>query len=444
MNKNIFLILTAFLGTGFSAQVAKPIQVSGTSEIQNFNIVESSELSKIKLPDQNIAQKISTDENKKYSVSFNASQCGYYRAFRNHFYVCPNDKIEMNLSEDNTETTFAGSYSELNNYLLNASFPKAGSYLEAGKKIKEDIPLTISEIDNSKIKKLADLEKIQNLPNEVKNLEKIRIEADYINSILSLATYYPLVKNITDKNELESVNQEVKKHIDEIKIPANFLNVKYLALPHYEQIVPFLLEKSNPQNIGYQQLKDWKNAADLSLKMQRIKNKEEISALFNQEIKGIKNQQYRKVLTEIKTQLTSFGKGDLAKNFTAKDEKGKPQSLEQFRGKVIYLDLWATWCQPCLQEMPHYEELKEKFKDNPDIVFISLSIDDNEAVWKRNLERRKATGHQWIIPRSSLKDYNVVGVPRTITIDKDFRIVEFQGQTPSEEIKNDSLTKLLK
>jgi len=64
-------------------------------------------------------------------------------------------------------------------------------------------------------------------------------------------------------------------------------------------------------------------------------------------------------------------------NFTVKDLEGKEIDMNTFKGKVIFLNLWATWCGPCRAEMPSIQELYDKV-DHEKIVFVMLSLDQNE------------------------------------------------------------------
>jgi hypothetical protein len=85
--------------------------------------------------------------------------------------------------------------------------------------------------------------------------------------------------------------------------------------------------------------------------------------------------------------------------------------------------------------MPRLEEIKAKLKDNPNVVFLSLSIDDDKQVtnWKANVANRKAGGYQWQINRNKLNAYNLTTIPRTLFIDKNFRVVSMSAPLPSSK-----------
>ncbi len=70
------------------------------------------------------------------------------------------------------------------------------------------------------------------------------------------------------------------------------------------------------------------------------------------------------------------------------NSKGEHVSLEQFRGKVVFLNIWATWCPPCVAEMPGINKLFNELIDDKDIVFLMLSVDDDFSKAKRFKERK--------------------------------------------------------
>lgn len=111
-------------------------------------------------------------------------------------------------------------------------------------------------------------------------------------------------------------------------------------------------------------------------------------------------------------------------NFTIKDLKGNKISFDQYKGKVIFINLWATWCGPCKAEMPGIQSLSEKLKDNP-IEFVMLSIDKEAALPKvvTYLENNQYT-FPVFRPHGYLPDQlQVPSIPTTFIISKDGKIL---------------------
>ena len=79
------------------------------------------------------------------------------------------------------------------------------------------------------------------------------------------------------------------------------------------------------------------------------------------------------------TSSTSENKATQAFDFTAMDKDGKTVKLSDFKGKKVYINMWASWCGPCMREIPELEKTYQKLKDNKDIVFLSMtSPNDSE------------------------------------------------------------------
>ncbi|WP_433903659.1 TlpA family protein disulfide reductase [Sphingobacterium puteale] len=120
-------------------------------------------------------------------------------------------------------------------------------------------------------------------------------------------------------------------------------------------------------------------------------------------------------------------------DFTYPDVNGKMHSLSENLGKVVLLDLWATWCAPCLAEIPALEKL-EKELEGKDVVFISLSLDTDKAKWQNIVKQKQLSGVQLFSnsePRF-MQDYEVAEIPRYIVFDKNGKTVNFNAPRPSD------------
>lgn len=138
-------------------------------------------------------------------------------------------------------------------------------------------------------------------------------------------------------------------------------------------------------------------------------------------------------------------KGDMCPKFIFKDLDGKEVSLEQFKGKYVVIDVWASWCQPCKQEFPNLKKLEEKYKDK-NIVFVSISSDAQERRWRFELDflREKLNLQWWIAGNEQfMRDFEIAMLPRIILLDKKGRIAELKLPKPSDP-KFEKMLKMLK
>ncbi len=126
--------------------------------------------------------------------------------------------------------------------------------------------------------------------------------------------------------------------------------------------------------------------------------------------------------------------GRLSPDFKGVDIDGKQMSLRDFRGKYVYIDMWATWCGPCQKELPFLKKLEEKYR-NRNIVFVGLSIDADKAKWEARVKSGALAGTQLYIGKGSKfqSDYRISGIPRFILVNPNGRIVNPDMTRPSSE-----------
>ncbi|SOD19598.1 TlpA family protein disulfide reductase [Pedobacter xixiisoli] len=105
-----------------------------------------------------------------------------------------------------------------------------------------------------------------------------------------------------------------------------------------------------------------------------------------------------------------------------KDQNGKVVTLNELKGKVVFLNFWATWCPPCLAEMPSINKLYEKHKDNKDVVFILLDADSNFEKANGYMNARKYTMPVYQMASNVPEQIFAGSLPTTIVFDKQGRL----------------------
>ncbi len=126
--------------------------------------------------------------------------------------------------------------------------------------------------------------------------------------------------------------------------------------------------------------------------------------------------------------------GKPSPDFMGVDINGKQMSLKDFRGKYVYIDMWATWCGPCQKELPFLKKLAEKYKGR-NITFVGLSIDADKTKWEARVKSGALCGTQLYIGKGSRfqADYRISGIPRFILLDPNGRIVNPDMTRPSSD-----------
>lgn len=130
------------------------------------------------------------------------------------------------------------------------------------------------------------------------------------------------------------------------------------------------------------------------------------------------------------------------------DAKGKRFTLSDFKGKVVYVDVWASWCGPCRQQFPFSKQMHEKLTEEQrkKIVFLYISIDDTQEAWKKAMEQLQLPGeHGWSEGgwNSKVTQYfGIQAIPRYILINKEGKVVNPNAKRPSDEFILSELLRL--
>ena len=115
--------------------------------------------------------------------------------------------------------------------------------------------------------------------------------------------------------------------------------------------------------------------------------------------------------------------GQPAPDFTLHDPDGQAVSLSQFKGKVVLMDFWASWCSPCIADLGTLRKIKEQLAAQP-VVFLNVSLDANEAAWKRAIAKHQIQGVHVRSDGAVTQAYNVFVIPRYYLVDPQGLIVE--------------------
>ncbi|MFT7350838.1 MAG: thiol-disulfide isomerase/thioredoxin [Flavobacterium sp.] len=151
-----------------------------------------------------------------------------------------------------------------------------------------------------------------------------------------------------------------------------------------------------------------------------------------------KNAQLQKAIT-----------GKQSAGFDYENHKGGKTKLEDFKGKYVYLDIWATWCGPCRAEIPSLKKIEEKYHGkNIEFVSISVDVDKDHEKWQKFVSDKELGGVQLFADKNWMSDfiqsYGINAIPRFILLDPNGNVVSADANRPSDSKLQEQLDKLLK
>ena len=116
--------------------------------------------------------------------------------------------------------------------------------------------------------------------------------------------------------------------------------------------------------------------------------------------------------------------GDTAPNFSIVDEHGRTVTRSDFGGKILALNFWASWCPPCLEELPSMNQFAQEF-GSQGVVVLGISIDKNEKLYKRFLTQMHVAYDTARDPEADISaSYGTFQIPETYIIGRDGKVIE--------------------
>ncbi len=137
-------------------------------------------------------------------------------------------------------------------------------------------------------------------------------------------------------------------------------------------------------------------------------------------------------------------------SFRAVNLKGDSVALSSLKGKILYIDFWATWCKPCIEEFPYSKKLMQSIpsKFKKDIEFLYISVDDTEELWKKGVEKHALVEGLNLFSKGgwyseAAKRFKLQAIPRYLIINKKGEIVYENAKRPSDPRTLGELIQLL-
>lgn len=394
-----------------------------------------------------------TDKDGCFDTTFILKQPTYYNISRNTLYLSPGDDLTVRITTNNKEATFTGRGAAANEYMKYRLFPKSGSYIEGGSNLRADFAQTKALIDSLATLRRGELAALKGVSNQFKQLEGARITADVLNSYISYITYATWLRG--EKKTQEQLTEEIQTFYKNLTAYANPL-YKLLAK---DELMDVAVVRSvmgyivQPENDTF---KAWGEGVNLSPRISEmyqaaakvgiLRGRTDRNTIDSIQVfaDNLTNKEFAVELQAKIKQAQKLAKGSPAIDITFADVEGNTHRLSEFKGKILYLDFWATWCGPCKQESPYFEKLSKEYAGK-DIVFIPISTDTNHKAWLNylNAHAKELKQYNCVDPKLH-SEWAIFYIPRFVLIGKDFNIVDAYAPRPSEAAAKTLIDSLLK
>ncbi|WP_417871361.1 TlpA family protein disulfide reductase [Winogradskyella sp.] len=367
-----------------------------------------------------------------------------------YMYLEKGDSINVSLDTKEFDETikYSGIGSSKNNFLAEKVLIEEKADIDISKVYAMEEPEFIAVMEDLKNSKVKSLESKENLSSEFKTTEKKNIDYDYLINLLNYPSYH---KHFAKKAEFKASDDFMTRFSS-----IDYNNSKdYEALDSYKRLVQIhyakkLRDSDNPSlifdevsNAGIDALKE---DFSKSLRYDISPSNENLKAFYDGIMKLSSDEKYKEEITAKYDKVSKLAKGMPSPAFVEyENHKGGTTSLKDLKGKYVYVDVWATWCGPCIREIPSLKEVEKQFHGK-NIAFVSTSIDKASAhnTWVEMVKNKELGGIQLMADNDwnsqFVKDYAIEGIPRFILIDPDGNIVSADAPRPS----NPKLVELFK
>ena len=460
MKKSILLLISGFAFVLMSCtDMSKTAIVNGIIDNQVNEVVSltnlSDELSK--------ADTAILNKKGKFQFKIDIDEEGFYMLRhgreRNIIYLAPGYKLKFEVEAEKLagKLDISGNGKDINLYLMEEKLFLA--------ELKPQNPMLYGLDEEMFIQKANDVLKSwqgyiteqENLSPEFKKKELYVALYDWALTRL----YYQQAHRYFRENDSFIVSSTYYNFLDTLDIN----NPEFLELQNYRSFIQMNFSrvaenilKENPEISERPAGKIWANyEAALSLyPHHQIKSyalfrvlKEQLDYYGIDEIDEIYQnfliettvEKYKKYVKKSYNKWKSIEAGNQADEFSYPDINGKEYALNNFKGKYLYIDVWATWCGPCKVEIPYLDTLVNELKGN-NIEIISISIDEKKADWEEMINADKPDWLQLYAGSWNTEITNfflIRSIPRFILLDREGKIIDANAARPSENIKEQIL-----
>lgn len=367
-----------------------------------------------------------------------------------YIYIEKGNNISLTYDTDDVKKTinFTGKGSEINNYLVS----KRNTETEITKST-ENIYMLGEQDYLSKQKEIESavlnlLNSTPNLPSDYVKNEKKNIKYRYLSNLNNYESYHAHYT----KNPDFKVSDGFLKELEGLDLNNE---TDFSFSYNYNVLVSIFCKKEAEKlskKLGIERDVAALETINKLISNQNIKNSllykdaksgisftSNLEAYYNAFMRGSTNEEHNAEITKSYNELKTVAKGSSSPKFVNYENiAGGTTSLDDLKGKYVYIDVWATWCGPCKAEIPFLKEVEKEYHGK-NIVFVSISVDQakNRDKWKKMVADENLGGIQLMADNDFksqfVQDYFIKGIPKFILLDPNGDIVTPNAPRPSDK-----------
>ncbi|MEA1877689.1 MAG: TlpA disulfide reductase family protein [Bacteroidota bacterium] len=374
-----------------------------------------------------------------------------------YLYLQPGDSLHMAADVNQIENTltFTGTGAD-NNMFVNEEDWEFNAYKQ--KYLRNYYSLAEMQVnDKTKFVKELHIKQGNKLRKSSQNLglsnHLIELyETSYQYQAIRSMIYYPAGYAGFNNGQLPDLPTDYYAFMDSVELPDNIDN---LGIGAYYFLNSYLRKKytlAGSEQSGYPDFYSF-TESQLPERLGYVFKAYALSRDFCKELYDVFGDQcpYQDIASLVKEKyqhLEGMLEGNPLPDFNIVNFKGGEVSLGDLQGNFIYIDFWATWCGPCIKEIPSLKLLEDEFEDDP-IHFVSISFDQERDTlkWKDFVRDNQLTGIQLLADETTNKKLsaalNIKSIPRFVLLDREGKIIDANAPRPSNPKLKEILMELV-
>lgn len=373
-------------------------------------------------------------------------------------HVEPGFNINISYDANNFDNTISitGKGAEISNYLVKSHQIERQYFVNAENAYALDEAQFKKRMNAMKYTKDSVLHSIEGIPSDYVSLEKrnlhyfyLRLLSDYESGHKHFSKNYNFKTSKDFLEELHAIDYQNETDFE-------FSEYYQTLLKDYYKDKANTLSKAKAITIEDAYFEVFKTIENERIKNgllfdfaeHQITRTRDIEAFYKNYMAIATDEVDKDIIRESYNKLNWLAKGNPSPKFiNYKNYDGSTTSLDDLKGKYVYIDVWATWCGPCVKEIPFLKKVEKEYHDK-NIEFVSISVDEENDFdkWKTMVADKALGGLHLFADKSwysqFVKDYDIQGIPRFILIDPNGNIVDASAPRPSNPKLKDLLNTL--